>query len=98
MVKKIKWTKYASKSFHKTVSYLELEWSEKSAATFVQKVNDFLINLAQYPEIGKVEIEEKGIRGFVISRHTTVLYRIKENKIILLNFFDNRQNPSKKLK
>ena len=98
MVKKIKWTKSASKSFDKTVSYLQQEWSEKTAEKFVQKVNTFLINLIHYPEIGKVEMEEKGIRGFVLSRHTTVLYRIKNNQIILLQFFDNRQHPDKKTK
>jgi plasmid stabilization system protein ParE len=96
MVKKIKWTKSASKSFNKTINYLEQEWSEKVAEKFVQKVYAFLLNLEEYPEIGKIEIEEKGIRGFVLSRHTTVLYRIKGNYIILLQFFDNRQDPIKK--
>jgi len=94
----IKWTKRASRTFHKTVDYIEEEWSEGSARKFVRKVNDFLKLLKDYPKIGKVEFEEKGIRGFILSRQTTVLFRIKGDTIILLKFFDNRQNPKKRIK
>ena len=95
---KIRWTIRASISFYKTVGYIEKEWGEKSAGKFILKVNTFFEKLESYPEIGKIEIEEKGIRGFVISRQTTVLYRIKNETIILLKFFDNRQHPSKMMK
>lgn len=95
---KIRQTKRASESFHKTVEYIEQEWSIRSAQKFVVRVDKFLKVLKKQPDIGKLELEEKGIRGFVISRHNTVFYRIKEETIILLKFFDNRQNPNKKLK
>jgi plasmid stabilization system protein ParE len=93
----IKWTKRASNTFHKTVEYIEEEWSEHSAKKFVNKVNGFLKLVKSHPQIGKIELEDQGIRGFIISRQTTVLYRIKDNKIILLKFFDNRQHPRKKI-
>ena len=92
----IKWTKRASSSFHKTVEYLENEWSVRSVQKFIKKVNKFLDTLKKQPEIGKFEQEEKGIRGFVLSRHNTVFYRLKNDTIILLKFFDNRQDPKKK--
>lgn len=98
MALKIVWTKRASASFQNTVKYIENEWSERSARKFVRKVNRFLQVLEENPKIGKFELEEKGIRGFVISRQTTVFYRIQSERIILLNFFDNRQGPNKKLK
>lgn len=37
------------------------------------------------------------IRGFQLSRKTRMLYRIRDNKIIILSFFDVRQDPKKKL-
>lgn len=95
---KIRWTIRASDSFHKTVDYIEEEWGERSAIKFINTINEFLATLEVYPEIGKMEIQEKGIRGFVISRQTTVLYRIKSETIILLKFFDNRQHPIKRNK
>ena len=62
-------------------------------SAFVKKVYDFLDLLVEFPEIGSVENKERKIRGFVIVKQITVFYRIKENMIVLLNFFDNRQNP-----
>ena len=41
-------------------------------------------------------IEQEDIRGFQLSRQTRILYRIKRDKIIVLSFFDVRQNPKKK--
>jgi len=96
MALEIKWTKRATYSFYNTIDYLEEEWSERSARKFVQIVNRFLHTLQEQPEIGKIEVAEKGIRGFVLSRQNTVFYRIKGQRIILLKFFDNRQHPSKK--
>ena len=73
MALKIKWTKLASKSFHNTVEFIEEKWSKRSAKKFVFKVNSFLLLIKNYPEIGKLEIDDKGIRGFIISRNTKVL-------------------------
>jgi hypothetical protein len=43
------------------------------------------------------QVENNDIRGFQLSRQTRILYRIKDNKIIILSFFDVRQDPKKKL-
>ena len=98
MALKIKWTKRAANSFDKTVKYLQTEWSLSSAQKFVKRSNKFLQTLQEYPRIGKTQNIEKEIRAYVLSRHISVFYRIKENKLILLNFFDNRQHPNKRPK
>ena len=86
----IKWTKRAEANFEKTVKYIESEWGHKSAQKFVRKVYNLLNTLKKQPQIGKIEIKEKGIRAFVFSRQNTVFYRINGNRIILLAIFDNR--------
>jgi hypothetical protein len=43
------------------------------------------------------QVENNDIRGFQLSRQTRILYRIRDNKIIILSFFDVRQDPKKKL-
>ena len=94
----VKWTKRAERNFHQTVQYIESEWGARVAQKFVQRVNLFLKTLKDLPQIGKIEVKEKGIRAFVLSRHNTVFYRIKGKQIILLAIFDNRANPDKKPK
>jgi hypothetical protein len=43
------------------------------------------------------QVEDNDIRGFQLSRQTRILYRIRDNKIIILSFFDVRQDPKKEL-
>ncbi|MBZ0242173.1 MAG: type II toxin-antitoxin system RelE/ParE family toxin, partial [Bacteroidales bacterium] len=82
----------------KIVEFIEEKWGIRSAQVFIKKLNRLLQLLIKQPEIGKLEIKEKGIRAFVFSRQNTVFYRIREDKLILLKFFDNRQDPKKKPK
>ena len=72
----IKWTKRAEINFDNTVEYILSEWGLISAKRFVQKVNALLITLKHQPEIGRIEIEDKGIRSFVFSRQNSIVYRL----------------------
>ncbi len=96
MALEIYWTKRADKKFDKIIEYLFNEWGESVTKAFTRKVYDFLDILSEFPEIGTIENKEKGIRGFTIVKKVNIFYRISGNKVILLNFFDNRQNPRKK--
>lgn len=90
------WTKRAFNNLKPVLSYLIEEWSEKTAKNFVKKLDKFLIVLEKNPEIGKIELIDKEIRAFVLTRQNTIFYRIKKDKIIILQIFDNRMNPKKK--
>ena len=68
----------------------------KSYYSFVRKVFDFIEVLAEYPEIGSLEHTQKNIRGFILIKQICVFYKIKEDTIIILSFFDTRQNPKRK--
>lgn len=67
------------------------------AIAFEEKVKDFLSILGEFPEIGQVVHIPTGIRGFQLTKQTKLLYRIKKEEIILLSFFDVRQDPGKEL-
>jgi plasmid stabilization system protein ParE len=96
MALRILWSKRADKKFDNILDYLSTEWGEKVTGSFVKKVYDFLDILIEFPEIGSLENAEREIRGFVIVRQITIFYKVSGNKIILLNFFDNRQGSKKK--
>ena len=96
MALKISWTKRADKKFDQTIAYLENEWSQTVARNFVERFYNLLDLLVQYPEIGTLEVEEKNIRSFSVTKHNRLFYRIKKGHIILLTFFDTRQHPRKR--
>ncbi len=95
---KIFLTKRAVKNYHSIKEYITNEWGENVAASFEQKTIDFFDLLETFPEIGSIEVAEKQIRGFLLTKQTRIFYRIKKEKIVILAFFDVRQSPKKKPK
>jgi len=96
---KVFWTKRARRSFDNIVVFLLDEWGELSARKFLRLTVRFIELLKQHPKLGKEEKAIEGLRSFVLTRHTTIFYRIKAGKVIvLLKFFDTRQDPKKRLK
>jgi len=96
MALELYWSKRADKKFDTILEYLLLEWGESITKSFVKEIYDFLDILSEFPEIGTIENKEKGIRGFTVIEQIDLYYKIEGSKIILINFFDNRQNPKKK--
>ncbi|MGF1585499.1 MAG: type II toxin-antitoxin system RelE/ParE family toxin [Bacteroidales bacterium] len=96
MALKIKWSKRADNSFDRIIVYLHAEWGEQVVQAFVRKTYDFLEILAEFPEIGSMQFQKKAIRGFVLIKQVIVFYKVQGNSIILIDFFDTRQNPQKK--
>ncbi len=90
------WSKKADKRFDLIIEYLLENWGEKTVSLFVKQVYDFLELLSVFPEIGTIENKALNIRGFVVVKQITIFYQIRDNKIVLLNFYDNRQNPKNK--
>lgn len=96
---KVFWTNRARKSFDSIVAFLSEEWGVTSARKFLRLTFRLVELLKEHPHLGKEEKAIEGLRSFVLSRHTTLFYRIKAEKVIvLLKFFDTRQNPKKRLK
>ncbi len=95
---KIYWTKKSKSRFQEIKKYIEKEFGFSVSERFQNRVLSLLDLLEKYPGIGSLEVPEKEIHGFQISKQTRVFYRIKGNRIFLLTFFDSRQNPEKKPK
>jgi len=87
-------TARAEKNFDSIVDYITDKWGESTAKQFVLKTDEIFKLLQNYPTMG--QIESGDIRGFQLSRQTRLLYRIRNEKIIVLAFFDVRQDPNKK--
>ena len=93
MALEIFWSKKADRSFNKRINYLLDEWGDDVAESFIRRTYDLLDVLAEFPNIGSLENHKLEIRGFTITKQINVFYTIRNNTIVLLNFYDNRQNP-----
>jgi len=96
MARKIIWTKRASQKLNKVVAYLENEWGDKVTREFVIQTFAIVEIISDQPEIGTLENKEKNIRGFLLSKHNRLFYRITPDELIILNIFDTRSGPGRK--
>ena len=89
-------TPRAEKHFDSIVDFIKHKWGERTAKQFVIKTDEIFKLLKNYPTMG--QIESGDIRGFQLSRQTRLLYRVRDKNIIILAFFDVRQDPNKKFR
>lgn len=92
------WTKNAKSRFEEILDYIEKEFGHASRQDFRTRTKEFTTLLKEFPEMGSIEVRDKKIRGFQISRQTRVFYRVKGNQITILTFFDIRQDPKKRIR
>ena len=95
MALKIRWTTRADIKLDQLIIYLESEWGDSVVKAFMRKLYDFLEILSEFPEIGSMQYPEKRIRGFALTKQVLLFYRIDDNQIVLLDFFDNRSDTKK---
>lgn len=93
---KIVWARTARNRFADILDYIDKEFGGAARQHFKIKTKEFTTLLREFPEIGTLEIRDKNIRGFQLSRQTRLFYRIKKDKISILTLFDSRQDPKKK--
>jgi len=90
---KVIWSFTAEITFEAEKNYIEKKWSNTAVIEFIKLVDQSVNRLRQFPDIGK--ISDNSDRMLVISRQTTLIYRISDsNTIELLLFWNNKWNPS----
>ncbi len=92
MPRKIRVTRRADKRFDEIKYYIGEGPIHQSK--FVKRVFAFYDVIIQFPRIGTLHDRTKGIYGFVIARQVYVFYRFDDKQAVILNFFDNRTDPS----
>lgn len=95
MARIIRWSKYSDEKLDSIVDYLLNNWGERSVKIFLKKIYETIELIKEFPEIGSLEYAAKNIRGIKIVKQITLFYKVTDHAIIILNFYDNRQNPKK---
>ena len=88
------WTPIASKQLRKVFDY----WNKRNRSTSYSKklmtlIKDNLDGVKNYPESCPLTVVPK-IRVSVL-KHYSIFYYVDNNSIIIVSFWDNRQDPEK---
>ena len=90
----VTWAPQAKKDFWNNIDYLEAEWSLKVAVHFIEKV-DSSIDLLKNDNVLFIKTNYRNVYKIVITKHISLYYRIENNSIQLLRFWNNFQDLEK---
>jgi len=85
------WSPQAKVDYWKNIEYLESEWSEKEVFSFIDNV-DYHLNLLQAGNVYFLSTYYKDVYKVVVVKQISLFYRIQNNKIELLRFWNNYQD------
>jgi len=85
---------FFKKSAH-IATWIETNWSKKSADKFVEALYRKLNEINKNPFIGQRCKKNLATRRILITPYNKLVYRIKGKTIYIITLFDMRQNPKK---
>lgn len=96
MSRSIFWSPRSKLDYIKLLDYLLEEWGHESVKKFNTLRVKSLDQISENPELYQATIKRRNIRRCVISKQTSLYYRVKKREIELITLFDTRQHPKKK--
>jgi plasmid stabilization system protein ParE len=83
------------KKLVRLLDYLERAWGQKVANDFLEKLESRIYRLSKQPQTGIISTKIPSVRSVFITYQNRLFYRIKGEKIEILNLYDTRMNPAK---
>ena len=95
MALQINWSHRSKQDLISILTYLEKNWTSQVIKKFLNKVEKKLFLLSEMPYMCRASSVKKNVRRCVLTKQIVLYYRVKENEIELITFFDARQDPEK---
>ncbi len=89
------WSAKAKSTYFKVLDQILKKWTLKEVQKFDSETNKHLALISSFPEMCSLIKRKSNIYRCVITSQTSVYYKIRNNKIYLITFWDNRQSSSK---
>jgi len=87
------WSPASKDEFAELLHYVETRFGLDAAFKVLDKTDKVLDAIAEALEMYPASEKSPAIRKAVISKQTSLFYRITRTEIQLLHFWDNRRNP-----
>jgi len=90
---KIIWSDEALQNLKGIIEYLEHRWTKREIRKFSQLLDKQLKLIEENPFLFAESEKLEGYRKSVLSRQTTIYYRISDFEVHIISLFDNRSKP-----
>ncbi len=89
---RIAWSDEAVADYHQNIDYLLTRWTETSAITFIEEVDAVLEIIKNQPDIYPLS-DYRSVRRAVIRKQITLFYKVEDDVIYLVRFWNTYQDP-----
>lgn len=86
------WTAIAKESYIQIVNFILQKWPVDIVLKLDAEIETLLDKLKANKHLCPVSIMEPATRKCVINKHTSMLYEVQENSVVILLFLDNRSD------
>jgi plasmid stabilization system protein ParE len=95
MARKVVLSPSAKAKLEDVLRYLEEEWSGKVKMDFISILDARIQQVSQYPKSCPESSGFSNLHRCVVTKQVSFFYRIMEDRIEVITFFDTRQDPGK---
>ena len=96
---RVRWNDQSKKRLRQTANYIGKEFGQKAKEDFIAEVKHTNTLLSLNPRLGPVErfLEDMAskYRSVVVCKHNKIVYRIVDDHIEVIAFWDTRREPKK---
>lgn len=89
----IRFSPESEETFEIVIRQLYQRWGEKFVAKFKAKIIRSLKIIANNPYLYAIADPDRDIRKCILHNNCSVFYKIQDQYIMVLYFWDNRQDP-----
>lgn len=89
----IKFTPEAEETFDALVNQLRQRWSDQFVVKFENSVLNSLKTISVTPYMYPIVEEVTGIRKCILHKNCSMLYKVYDEVVLIIYFWDNRQDP-----
>jgi plasmid stabilization system protein ParE len=86
-------TPEARETLHSIIKFIQFRWGKKSADKFKITAIKTVKTISSQPYMFKASVIDINVRQGFITKQTSVIYEVHQTHILILYFWDNRQDP-----
>lgn len=90
--------RYSLRAKHEEIELLEYvlnRFGENTAKKVYNKIERVIAEITNMPDMYRSSKRRKGLRKCVLSKQTSIYYRVKDDYIEIVSFRANRKDPKK---
>lgn len=87
------WSPDAKNDYIKILEYLNTHWGQREVTNFITRTENTLQLISANPRLFVSSTKKPAVHRCVLNREISLYYRINNQNIELLRFWDNRMNP-----